>query len=131
MGVYIFQTVEPWIKVGHHECTRARPNAYYRIAGRGFQACVHPPELEGRLWVQDLTLVAWYPRLTMEHERLVHREFSKGKIGEFHLQSDLAAILDRCDSFGPRAVVTSKQRHRALEWGWRRVRRAKHHAKKR
>ena len=125
MGVYIFQTVEKWVKVGHHKATRARPNAYYRIAGRGFHACVHPPELQGKLRVQDLVLIAWYPSLTVDHERLIHRTFAEGKMGEFHTQSHLADILETCDGFGVRVNVTDKQRIRALEWGWRRAARAK------
>lgn len=126
MGVYVFQTVCDWVKVGHHQSTRGRPNAYYRIAGRGFASCVHPPELEGRLGVADLTLVAWYPTLTVVDERALHAHFRGATVGEFHPVAHLPQLLALCEARGGvRVRVTSRQRARALEWGWRRVRKAK------
>lgn len=132
MGVYVFRAIHgEWVKLGHHLATRARPNPYYRIAGRGFAGCVHPPDLEGRLWVQDLELVAWYPSLTAADERRLHLQFAAGRIGEFHGLETLPTLLSACDAIADRVAVTSKQRNRAMRWGWRRVRKARRRAGRR
>ena len=123
MGVYVFQTAGAWVKVGHYLAKPSRPNAYYRIAGRGFQSCVHPAELEHRLGVDDLRLVAWYPSLDRDAEKRLHAA-SAGRIGEFHPQCELEGILAACDALAPRRAVTEPQRLKALAWGWRKVRKA-------
>ena len=129
MGVYIFDTQSDWIKVGHFSQTRAKSNAYYRITGRGFGALKHPPELNDRLGVQHLTLLAWYPSLDMEVEKELHRS-CPDRVGEFHPRSNLSSVLERCDSLADRKEVTDGERKRALEWGWRRVRAARRRARR-
>lgn len=124
MGVYIFDTVSNWIKVGHFKATRSKPNAYYRIAGQGFYKLKHPSELDDLLGVQHLTLLAWYPTLGVDMERRIHRECPE-RVGEFHPKHRLAAILETCDALGERQQVTECQKHRALQWGWRKARRAR------
>ncbi len=129
MGVYVFQTVCDWVKVGHHLTRPRRPNPYYRIAGRGFQGCVHPPELEGLLWWENLTLVAWYPSLSPSDERGVHKTFA-GRVGEFHSASLLPSILAHLDALGEREGVEEAAKKKAKAWGERRVRRARRRKKK-
>lgn len=124
MGVYIFDTVADWVKVGHYKATRGRPHAYYRIAGQGFYKLKHPTDLNDLLGVQHLHLIAWYPTLGVEVERQIHRECAE-RVGEFHPRHRLASILETCDGLGERKMVTPSERERALRWGWRRVRKAK------
>lgn len=104
MGVYVFQCLAgPWVKVGHHLATSRRPNAYYRVAGRGFFSLVHPAALDGCLGVADLALVAWYPALTRADEQRVHRACDRTRrVGEFHPVDELERILDLCDAAGVR-----------------------------
>lgn len=131
MGVYVFECLHgPYIKVGHHMATRARPNAYYRVAGRGFQSCVHPSELDGMLYMKHLKLLAWYPTLTREHETMIHRTFREGRIGEFHPQTNTLAILSALDSHGTNTTITEEARVRAMRWGYRQVRKAARRAKR-
>ena len=125
MGVYVFACVHgPYVKVGHHLVTRGRPNAFYRVATSGFERVIHPPELDGRLYLSDLTLVAWYPTLDRACERDVHRAFREGSVGEFHRAQDLPAILEDLDARSPRRTVTSRARAAAVRWGRRQIRRA-------
>lgn len=132
MGVYVFESLHaPYLKVGHHLVTKTRPNAYYRVAGRGFQSCVHPPELDGLLFEKDLLLKAWYPSLTRKEEKEVHSTFSSGKIGEFHDKEDEDAILLLLDGRGERREVSQRSKQRALRWGFRMARRGKKKKKKR
>lgn len=127
MGVYVFGTAGPWVKVGHHAVTPRRPNAYYRIAGRGFEGCKHPPSLDGRLRVQDLELLAWYPSLSLPFERALHSACSE-RVGEFHPASSLPHILSACDAEGERSTVSEAERKKAIAWGWRKARKAKRKA---
>ena len=127
MGVYVFRCRHgPFVKVGHHLATRGRPNAYYRVAGRGFETNVHPPELDGLLYPEHLTLEGWYPTLKREHETVVHRRFrTASSVGEFHRDEHLADILGVLDALGAREEVNETARKRAMRWGARQVRRAR------
>jgi len=129
MGVYVFRCLHgPYVKVGHHQVTRRRPNAYYRVAGRGFESVIHPDELTGFLYVEHLQLEGWYPTLAREHETEIHRAYKHGKIGEFHPLDDMPSILQRLDSMGPRVNIGSASRRRAIRWGYKQVRRARRRA---
>ena len=131
MGVYVFRSLHgPWIKIGHHLSTPRRPNAYYRVAGRGFQSVIHPPELDGLLYMKDLCLVRWYPSLTRQDETMVHRTFSQGKIGEFHPVSDEMNIVASLDRIAIHCEVSNASRIRAVRWGYRQVRRGIRRRKK-
>ena len=125
MGVYVFRCLHgPWVKVGHHLATPRRPNAYYRVAGRGFHSVVHPAALEGKLGVHDLELVAWFPTLARRDETRVHRACDPARrVGEFHPDDELPRILALCESDlgGTRASVSSAARRKALAWGARRA----------
>lgn len=129
MGVYVFRSLHaPWVKVGHHRATPRRPNAYYRVAGRGFYSVVHPPELAGRLGVHDLELVAWFPALPRAAETAVHRACEQhSRVGEFHGAHELPRILAQCEAElgGVRASVSAAARQRALAWGARRASKAR------
>lgn len=77
MGVYIFRSRRgPFIKVGHY----ARENVYSRVAHRGFSSCVVPRELRGRVGVEDLELMAWFPCLTRKEEREVKTRWKEDRI---------------------------------------------------
>lgn len=126
MGVYIFRSRHAdWIKVGHHLVTPRRPNAYYRVAGRGFQTVVHPDELDGKLWLEDLELVAWYPNLTTHDELDAHHLTPKElRVGEFHPAESVDVILQLCDARDARVTITDAQKRQAIAWGRRQCRRA-------
>ena len=129
MGVYVFESVHSsWLKVGHHLVSPRRPNAYYRIAGRGFYSVVHPPELDGKLSFHDFRLRAWYPSLTRSDELKVHRACdSKENVGEFHPSHELDVILKTCEELGGGESVSlsDKERQTAMRWGLRRARKAR------
>tara|TARA_Y100000748_G_C15302222_1_gene412777 strand:- start:288 stop:716 length:429 start_codon:yes stop_codon:yes gene_type:complete len=129
MGVYVFQSTHDasWIKVGHHRATPRRPNAYYRIAGRGFYSIKHPEALDGHLGVGELVLVAWYPSLERCHETRIHRACDQTRrVGEFHRVDELDRILGMCERElgGTRTPVSDAARRKALAWGARRAARA-------
>jgi hypothetical protein len=70
MGVYVFQSRHaPLIKIGHYN----KSNAWSRVAHRGFHSCLHPSELKGRVSVDDLELVCWFPERTPKDEKALHR----------------------------------------------------------
>lgn len=94
MGVYIFQSRwAPFIKVGHYR----GQNVYSRIAHRGFHSCVCPDELEGRVDVADVELMAWFPSLTKTEEREVKTRWKRHRIygkSEWFPSSCLPEIMD-------------------------------------
>ena len=80
MGVYIFRSKhDRFIKVGHY----AGQNAYSRVAHRGFYSCVCPRTIRERVSMEDLELVAWFPRLTTREERGVKKQWKGHRIGEW------------------------------------------------
>ena len=116
MGVYIFKSLHgPWIKIGHHRITPRRPNVYYRVAGRGFCSCVHPPELCDHLSMDDFLLIAWYPELDRRCERLVHRACSVS-VGEFHADQDVERAMACADALGRSEPVDDAAREEARSW---------------
>ena len=117
MGVYVFRILGTnWIKVGHHKVTPSRPNVYYRVAGRGFHSLVHPPELEGRLGIQHMELLAWFPTLGRRQETKAHKA-CKTHYGEFHDISDLETVLKSCESNGgAQSYPSPEDKELALAW---------------
>lgn len=131
MGVYVMKCLHgPYVKVGHHRVTRARPNVYYRVAGRGFHACVHPACLDGKLGMRDLELLAWYPTLTMSDEKAVHRAGKATRVGEFHPAEALPTILADLDARGARESVDEAAKQQAVAWAGKRAARARKRKKK-
>lgn len=124
MGVYVFRCLHgPWCKVGHHRVTPRKPNAYYRIAGRGFYSVVHPPDVAEHLGVRDMELVGWFPNLDRRAETRVHRACDRTRrVGEFHPVDEIPHILCECAALGGCATrVTSAARRKAIAWGARRA----------
>ena len=119
MGVYVFGTVGEYVKVGHHLVTPRRPNAYYRVAGRGFFSVKHPPELDGVLGMRDLELIAWYPLLSRADETATHKR-CKERYGEFHPKSELESILSFLDGRGERVSLTEADKMKAIRWAGKR-----------
>ena len=130
MGVYIFRCKHaPYVKVGHHLVTPRRPNAYYRIAGRGFESVVHPSELDGKLSAYDVDLVAWFPVLTRDVERRIHASHPD-RVGEFHREEHLPSILATCDALSDRTSISDSEKRKAFAWGRRQARRQAKRKKK-
>jgi hypothetical protein len=126
MGVYVFRSLHaPYVKVGHHLVSPRRPNAYYRVAGRGFHSVIHPDELDGKLWLEDLELMGWFPSLGRADETRVHRACT-ARVGEFHPADDLPLILQTCAALGGvDTVIPEAAKRRAVAWGRRAARRGK------
>ena len=77
MGVYVFRSVHaPYIKVGHY----SGKNAYSRVAHRGFTSCLCPTEVRGRVAMDDLELVAWFPGQTKKTESQVKKRWGGCRI---------------------------------------------------
>lgn len=122
MGVYVFECLHgPYVKVGHHLVTYKRPNAYYRVAGRGFESVIHPESLNGLLYTKDLRLVGWYPNLTRQDETTIHRTFRQGSVGEFHRAEDRSEIIAMLDALGQHCEVSERDRQKAIRWGYRQI----------
>jgi hypothetical protein len=97
MGVYVFRSrCAPFLKVGHY----AGANAWSRVAHRGFFSCRRPAELEDRVGVDDLELVAWFPSLPKATERLVkqrwRRERARTEWYPAGLEGAILAFLRGC-----------------------------------
>ena len=70
MGVYIFRSKHAdVIKIGHYN----KQNAWSRIAHRGFSSCICPSVIKGRVAVDDMELLYWFPALTTKDEKAWHR----------------------------------------------------------
>ena len=93
MGVYVFRSRHgPFIKVGHYSGT----NVYSRIAHRGFHSCVCPRELGGRVNLEDMELMAWFPQLTKNEEREVKKRWKEERIygkSEWFPETSMTSIL--------------------------------------
>ena len=77
MGVYVFRSKhEPYIKVGHY-CGQ---NVWSRIAHRGFSSCVCPSSLVGRVTLEDVELVAWFPSLSKKQESAVKKRWKEVRV---------------------------------------------------
>lgn len=118
MGVYIFRSFHgPFIKVGHY----AGKNAFCRVAHRGFSSCVCPKELRGRVAMEDMELLAWYPMLDRKMERMVktrwrkHRIYGKSEWFPVQQLEEIKAFLDdkgvdmvhTCDPYA--AMITRRR----------------------
>jgi hypothetical protein len=77
MGVYVFRSFHaPYIKVGHY----SGKNAFSRIAHRGFGSCVCPNEIKGRVAMDDVELMAWFPRQTTKTEQQIKKKWKHSRI---------------------------------------------------
>ncbi len=115
MGVYVFRSLHaPYIKVGHY-CGK---NAFSRVAHRGFSSCVCPREVQGRVSMDDLELVAWFPHQSRKIENNIKKQWKAHRIGEWLPVDMLGPVLDflqhlepdqahRCDPF--EAVLTRRR----------------------
>lgn len=118
MGVYIFRSVHgPYIKVGHY----SGRNAFSRVAHRGFYSCVCPREIENRVSMEDVELLAWYPGLRKKSESEVKRKWRHHRIygkSEWFPLEQLGSIQsflgmqddNRADQCDPFAAVLERKR---------------------
>lgn len=101
MGVYIFQSLHaPYIKIGHYQGR----NAYSRIAHRGFSSCVCPKELEGRVSMDDMELVAWFPRQGKKTEQTIKRRWKLHRVygkSEWMPSDQLTSVLAYLENLEP------------------------------
>ena len=121
MGVYIFQCKLGWIKVGHYKVTEKHPNVYYRVAGRGFYSCNAPLELKELLTFFDLSLLKWYPNLTLAAEKNIHHTLwgsdTPPPTGEFHRVCLLDTVISMCEKMGGKEKkVTDHEKMEAKQW---------------
>ncbi len=112
MGVYVFAHVaRPYVKVGHY----CKNNPWSRVARRGFRSCSHPAALDGRLGVEDLHLVAWFPSLRTTHEKALHRRHRAERArGEWYGADRLPGLLADLDALAARGEVDASARDAAL-----------------
>jgi hypothetical protein len=112
MGVYVYQhTEQPFIKMGHY----AKENPWSRVAHRGFRCCNHPAELEGKLMLPYLRLLAWFPALNTSIEKQGHRHFKSVRaVGEWYGVEQLPAILQWLRQRGSEVNVTEQQLQAAM-----------------
>ena len=70
MGVYVYVSLHMnALKIGHY----SKQNAWCRVAHRGFYSCVCPSDIHGRVGVDDVELIAWFPKLTSKDEKKIHK----------------------------------------------------------
>ncbi len=102
MGIYIYKSIYiDAIKIGHY----SKANAWSRVAHRGFNSCRCPEQLKGKVNIEDLHLLYWYPSLTMKEEQSLHNRLDEYRIcGEWYP----SAVID---------VITSiiKEENKATE----------------
>ncbi len=77
MGVYIYKSVHiDAIKIGHY----SKNNAWSRVAHRGFNSCICPKTIIGKVNVDDLVLLHWYPTLSPKDEKKIHKLLHEYKL---------------------------------------------------
>jgi len=96
MGVYVFKSSHgPYWKVGHYK----GQNAWSRVAHRGFYSCRRPHQIHSQVSVQDLELHCWYPTLTTNDEKMIHRQFP-GLVGEWYGSVHIGEVLLALEQLG-------------------------------
>jgi len=77
MGVYVYKSKHiDAIKVGHY----SKQNAWSRVSNRGFHSCQCPSEIKGKVNVDDLDLLCWFPLLTPRDEKKIHAELAEYRL---------------------------------------------------
>lgn len=101
MGVYVFRSFHaPYIKVGHYN----GKNAFSRIAHRGFSSCVCPHEIQDRVSINDVELIAWFPKQTRKTEQQIKKQFKQYRIygkSEWLPADKLGEVLDHLQQLEP------------------------------
>lgn len=95
--MYIFTSKHgPYIKVGHY----SKNNAWSRIAHRGFNSCICPTVIKGKVMVDDMQLLAWFPKLDKSYEKKVLAKFTKERVcGEWYVSSAAEQIKEFLATF--------------------------------
>lgn len=127
MGVYIFKSthINGWVKIGHQTITRTKPNVYFRLIGKNhdFNFVRHPVVLKGKIGINDVELVKWFPNLNLKTELEIHRILRKTfpqNYGEFYFMENdddfyrLIKIITE-DFEGVEEEVVIQEREIALE----------------
>jgi hypothetical protein len=129
MGIYIFShRHSSWYKIGSFKTTPQKPNVYYRVVGvKGFETCRKIPEsIKGKVGVEDMMLVKWYPNLNMWDEkslyyrlvRLFPRVYGEWIWLDEKGLRDVFWIIEN-EYMGIPEDVSMSDRQEAIEWGLR------------
>lgn len=101
MGVYVFKSLHaPYIKVGHYSGN----NAFSRIAHRGFYSCVCPREIKDRVSMDDMELVAWFPKQNKKTEQKIKKKWKDDRVygkSEWMPITNLASIVSFLEQLEP------------------------------
>jgi len=92
MGVYVFKSKHlNVIKIGHY----SKQNAWSRIAHRGFNSCICPHDIRGRVNVDDVELLFWFPSLAPRDEKKLHKSLAEYSVcGEWFSDTALSRITE-------------------------------------
>ncbi len=113
MGVYIYKSLHmDAIKIGHY----CKNNAWSRVAHRGFNSCICPGQIIGKVNVDDVELLYWFPALKPSDEKMFHRILKEFRIcGEWFRIEALARVscmdsVNRVSECSKEAAVLSSFR---------------------
>lgn len=125
MGVYIFKSIhDHWYKIGSFKTSEQKPNVYFRVVGlKGFDTCRKIPiSIKGRVGVDDLVLVRWFPNLCMKDEKEIYkvliRRFPR-VYGEWIFTKDIGEVIWIIEEMfkGRSENVGEECKEMAREWG--------------
>ena len=106
MGVYVFRSLHaPLVKVGHFKGA----DAWGRVSRRGFNSCVCPTRIRGRVSCDDLELLGWFPSLRPRDEKAAHRAMraaGHGAAGEWFRAACVPDVLAHLQARCPNAAGT-------------------------
>lgn len=106
MGVYVFRSFHaPYIKVGHY----SGKNAFSRISHRGFYSCVCPNEIKDRVSMDDMELIAWFPKQKKKTEQQIKKKWKQHRIygkSEWLSSNKLAEIIQYLEQLEPNQAHT-------------------------
>jgi hypothetical protein len=128
MGVYIFQIINTrWFKIGHQTIDKRNPNVYFRVINkhRDFSSIRHPVVLKGKVGMENLELIKWFPNLNLINEIDIHRMLRKTfpqHYGEFYYLEDenaLERMMEIITEYfgGIEEEVNEDEKNIALEYG--------------
>lgn len=91
MGVYIFESVvnPNYCKLGYTSCY----NPWMRVYKWSFNLLKHyPPHLKDRMSINEVKLLRWYPNLSKEFEKDIHRAL-RSPYGEWYHRSIIESLI--------------------------------------
>ena len=111
MGVYVFRCMQ-YFKIGHY----AKTNPWSRVAHRLFSSCKCPREIEEKISMDTLELVAWFPTLNKRHEKKTHKLLKKFRVcGEWFTNEGMRSALCMLHLLGPMQRVLTQHKEQAMK----------------